>query len=992
MQSTLMEQKNFKVKRDSIMLIAQNFRKALISSLIMVVTLQSHCAIVIKGDSTVAGETFTQPIHSYLQGINNLLYVGAHTPGAKEYALALLDPYNNEFKPLAPAQVTLDSQTTGTNPLYDTQIDMLAFMSGRNDLSLNPIINKIAVVTHNDPTSIYLVDSSNNEVELLGLHNIHDAAEQESAGIVSIVGNSGEYIFAAVKGHDTHTFGEGNSGIAINALTIVKESQQSQEKTYFRQIPSHFVQPDHTIQVTASSLNNQSSYIRINNPAIQMLDNAVHLNWANNLKCLYTGLHINAQGAGTDGVMGIAVGSWLIVKVATPLPNTSDSSDNTENNTQENSKKQKVKITTSQSFILKGIAPASAFQPGVNNIIGSCGSDVTVSIHQTRTLVTSTALTYLVVLGGLGTADQTKQTVYALPVVRGNFENNGLLAKKDSVPETHYHEGMITIERAFTDPATKPDDLYTADDSTVQVGRGPMTEGEIVSIFAYNDAIYAVVYPNSGNKPGIFFSQALFDSFGRIKEWSTWKRAYTHTADYIFGAALSQQTGNITILTGSSPDTIHTVRRTTWQDKDTTLSAQLTDWQNNSFPTELNGIQGIFDIPAGTPGLRDISLLITAGNKRIALAQTSVENNGVQQPLLGESLAHNPETFDNGTIDHELAADTNAIAITSGALNEIGIIKAATITAYNNHGYLFVGGTDGLAVLVNNQGYSWDALIGLGNNLAGLTAGTSFKKIGSYSFIRKLICDETQGTLYVVSDSTLDRIDIQASNFITDDIHKTTLATQGQSPLALYDTINDAVVSRSLCILGTSNGLYQSDPSIDISTTNGAQIPWLKIPLGEGLCTARQIFCISYSGREQDLTSGQGGFFYVLDTNPGKKRAMVHRFTIERLENSQGYIVKNLPDFFVQEIPTYFVQFSGYRNWIYTNGALFFQERDRTTQYNPLFALLPAYVRSGFRFGGNREEIIPISVQGADIIQPIVALSSSGSWFLAQNNILSVNE
>ncbi len=83
-------------------------------------------------------------------------------------------------------------------------------------------------------------------------------------------------------------------------------------------------------------------------------------------------------------------------------------------------------------------------------------------------------------------------------------------------------------------------------------------------------------------------------------------------------------------------------------------------------------------MPLGTPGLLDISLLITTGNKRIALAQTSLEYNGVQQPLLGEALAHNPETFDNGTIDHEMAADTNAIAITSGPLDEIGIIKAAT--------------------------------------------------------------------------------------------------------------------------------------------------------------------------------------------------------------------------------------------------------------------------------------------------------------------------
>jgi hypothetical protein len=170
-------------------------------------------------------------------------------------------------------------------------------------------------------------------------------------------------------------------------------------------------------------------------------------------------------------------------------------------------------------------------------------------------------------------------------------------------------------------------------------------------------------------------------------------------------------------------------------------------------------------------------------------------------------------------------------------------------------------------------------------------------------------------------------------------------------------------------------------------------VTWQKIPLAEGLCTARQIFCVTYTGREQDLTSEHGGNIYVLDTNPGKNLAMVHRFTVTPTQNSQNpYIIEQFPDIFIKDIPTYFVQFAGYRNWIYTNGSLLFQERDRTIQHEPLCSLLPAYVKSGLHFGGNREEIIPVNVQGADIIQPIVALSSSGAWFLAQNNILSVND
>jgi hypothetical protein len=994
MQPTLMEQNKFKIKRDSIMFIAKNLRKALISSCVLVTVLQSYCAIVLQGDSTTAGQSFIQPISLYLQGADDLFYVAAHTPGAKNFSIAVVGPKEEKFTPLAEEHATVDSNTTVTNPLYDTQIDHLALMSGRNILSVNDqIINKITVVTHKEPSTVYLIDSlPSDTTKILSVRNIKDAAGQESKGIIQMVADNAAYLFAAVKGHESDTFGEGSSGIAILGYTAIKKENEAQEKTYFQQIPAHYITLDGSETIAATPLNNTSNSIRIDNSTIQICDNALHLNWTENLKCLYTALHINAQGTESDGGIAVVIGTWLNEKIETQNKNIKkDLSDDKGTNTKD---EPATKEAISHSFILKRLAYDSAFQTGVNNIIGTRGSNVTISIHQTRPLFTSTVLNYLVVLGGLGTAEQTRQTVYALPVVKTPTICNGMLAKKDAIPYTYYHENSLRIiDRCFIDPAINPGDLFTADDSEVQVGHGPMTEGAIISIMTYSDAVYAVVQPQVGNKPGIFYSQALFDSLGRIKEWTTWKRAYTHATDYIFGAALSQHTGNMTFIAGPSSNTIHTVKRAVWNNNDTTLSAQLAYWENSLFPTDINGIQGIFDMPLGTPGLLDISLLITTGNKRVALAQTSVEHNGVQQPLLGDALAHNPAIFDNGTIDHELAADTNAIAITSGALDEIGIIKAATITAYSNHGYLFVGGTNGLAVLINNQGYSWDALTGLGNNLAGLTAGSYFKKIGSYSFIRKLICDETQGLLYVVSDSTFDRIDIQASNFITSDIQKTTLATRGQSPLNAYDTINDAVVSRSLCILGTSNGLYQNGPSTDIRITEGTDIHWQKIPLAEGLCTARQIFCVTYTGREQDLTSEHGGNIYVLDTNPGKNLAMVHRFTITPTQNSQNpYIIEQFPDIFIKDIPTYFVQFAGYRNWIYTNGSLFFQERDRTIHHKPLCSLLPAYVKSGLRFGGNREEIIPVSVQGADIIQPIVALSSSGSWFLAQNNILSVNE
>ena len=75
------------------------------------------------------------------------------------------------------------------------------------------------------------------------------------------------------------------------------------------------------------------------------------------------------------------------------------------------------------------------------------------------------------------------------------------------------------------------------------------------------------------------------------------------------------------------------------------------------------------------------------------------------------------------------------------------------------------------------------------------------------------------------------------------------------------------------------------------------------------------------------------------------------------------YLIEEFPDFFIKDKPSYFVQFAGYRTWINTDGSLFFQERDKNRCEEPIFALLSSNVRSGLRFGGNKQEIVPINLQ-----------------------------
>ena len=951
------------------MFLTHMYRYKLIGALILQTSLLMHAAVGLQDKELSHTQTFTHSIKEHLMGINGQFYVASHEVGAENFAIAAAGRYSMEFSPLAPEKVMLDSTQSATNPLFNAQIEHIAIMQGINSASLTgEMFDRVAVVKTAEPTTLYLLDTIlSNRVDMLSARDIKDASGTKLAGsILDIASNNDTCIYAAVTDHDTNSFGQGNSGIAIVARGQVKEQEDKPASWHLAQMDAYQLTTSTAAVTRAARLNNESSVLHIGNSTVSILNNAVNLDYDTNLRCLYTALHINAQSLTHGGAQAIVIGEWFYETIKT----------------------KDDKTFARSTLILRNLTFPAAFSAGVNNIVGGVGDNVNVSIHQTRSLLTSTSLNYLVIFGGVGTAEQTKRFVYALPVVRRPDHFNGMLAKRTAVPGTASHR-----EQRFIEQATTAGDLFTADDKEVQVGNGPMTAGDIRSIMVYDDAVYAIVpVADQGRRPGIFHSQALFDNLGRIKEWTSWRRVAGNITDPIFGAALSQHTGNMTMITGNTADTLHTVKCTTWGTGDS--SKNLVEWLNVTFPATNGGIQGLYDIPVTTPGINNISLVIATGRKQVALAQTGIQIDDIMTPLGDTQLANNPISFTDGAI-HQIYDSTNAIAISGGALNEIQIIKATAITKINNAGYLFVGGTHGLAVLLNKQGCSWDAAIGLGNNFTGLVTGSTFKRIGSYKFIRKLICDDDNGLLYVISDSKFDRIDIAASDFSTGAINVTTLANLATLPLTNHDTILDAVVSRSLGIIATSSGLFRNGPQTDIRTaSNPAQVGWERISLPEGFSSVRQILSITQTGREQDLTTGVGGMFYVLSTNRGKHEAMVHRFTVntQSQDLDYEYLIQALPDSFIKDRPSYFVHFAGDRSWISTDGSLFFQERDKNNTEDPSLTLLAPHFRSGLRFGGNRQEIIPINLQSTCIMQPIVRSSASGSWLLARNNILSVNE
>src|SRR5581483_448628 len=106
-----------------------------------------------------------------------------------------------------------------------------------------------------------------------------------------------------------------------------------------------------------------------------------------------------------------------------------------------------------------------------------------------------------------------------------------------------------------------------------------------------------------------------------------------------------------------------------------------------------------------------------------------------------------------------------------------GPITATEIGRNDTDGWLFVGGSDGLAVLINPDGSGWNiAQEELGNQFDGLMPGMHFQMIGDYHFVKKLIYEDN--FLFVVTTDIIDRINLMNSDFSTNTLDVVTIATK----------------------------------------------------------------------------------------------------------------------------------------------------------------------------------------------------------------------
>jgi len=901
-----------------------------------------------------ATESFTFAVRDYGFAFDGgRLYVGAHPNPTTdvetgEYALSSFDRGGEKFIPLTVEQAKVNYNDTD-NPLYNQKISFLTMMG-----------NYPVVVPENDQQTIYyfsrVLAEKNEETDeitkrtvLLSVTGLKDANGDPNPQITNLASGS-SVIFAAVAPNGG-SFGDDGSGIAVilygKTKETIKDSKTGEDKEVTR---------DRLIYRGTTALDVNTPAVKIASTLNSLTVQDMH--WDGEFKRLYVGLDVTS-GLVAGGARAVVVGS----------------------------------LNANYVLSLSAITPDTVFV-GDDEIVGTGTSASSVTIHKVRTMYTSTWLPYLIVLGGNASSGDTQRQVFAVPLVnnRSQMSKIGTLADVTQDPFNKFltdDSGLTGLAgRFFNDAAQGNADIFIVNSEEAIVGAGE-TGADIVDMCVYRDAVYVLVDEgfNTGQvKQRILFSRPIFDEKGKNISWTGWRPVHA-TESKIIGFGFDSKDGSLmTIENENSGDAAaaQVVRRTQWGSGDETGLGDLVSVINARFPREDGGVHGWFGFFREEPALKDISLAITTGLKKVALVQTGgvVVEKG--------TFSNNLVSFDNGTIAQTPAATTRVLVVEGGQLDTVGPIEAAAL-GYESETKagstrLFVGGPGGLAALVNDDGSGVSGMLATGFD--GIVVDMAFKTIGNYKFVRKLVNDGD--FLYVLTDKKLDRIDLVGNDFTA-----VTLATVDQVT-GEGGTFLDIVVSAKLCVLATSKGIYRTGNGRDVSTAaSPADVGWTMVTVPDNDNKSVQKL-IPISRFNKDLK--EGGNLLVLSAHPGKNRATLNRFFVagDLNDDIDANTVKPLEDFYTQKngqsVFSYLLTYGTFRNIVSSDGFLHFSTQEKDFPNDPMFRILTSYVRPGRGAPMLIGEDAGASISCIRDIVQMGRATGAGNLFLASDSGLLVNE
>ena len=264
-----------------------------------------------------------------------------------------------------------------------------------------------------------------------------------------------------------------------------------------------------------------------------------------------------------------------------------------------------------------------------------------------------------------------------------------------------------------------------------------------------------------------------------------------------------------------------------------------------------------------------------------------------------------------------------------------------------------------------------------------------FHTVGNYSFVQKLIYDNN--FLYVITHSTVDRIDLTPTNFDFTNNNAVTIATAGINSITSTGGFLDGIFSQAFGILATTDGLIRVGNGKNVRTvTNEANANWTAITIPENAGPPTSLYAVTATNRAQDITRNSGGFFYVLSASVGLDQSRINRFAVQPLaatDTVNAQTVQAFDDLFVKNIPSFLLSFGEFRSNFATDGALYFATRNQNIVLPPIALLTPTFPapQVGVRNVGDLSQPVRINFQGGTEINAFERSQASGSWIIAGN-------
>ena len=469
--------------------------------------------------------------------------------------------------------------------------------------------------------------------------------------------------------------------------------------------------------------------------------------------------------------------------------------------------------------------------------------------------------------------------IFALPVVGTSATNTADVGKLAST------SGATTPLSSFSfsdygflvtqTPATAPDACY--DVKSLVGGYNLVTTGfSDMAMHIYGNTVYLVARTRASSpiRPdaGVFASNPLYDANGNFAGWSAWKQAFSDSYYNVLGGTKGNTIDNMYFnsLDGrvyytarnydvTTPDTptVNEIGMLNWglgDNQNTSGVSPFLDKINTDFVN--SGVWAAAAFPAiTTMGLGNCGLTVIASRDKVALVSTG----GLLTRCSG-SAAVDSRTVAPMDRPYSVSAfgstETASTALSNhyvyyDDIDGIGDVLCAEVARVSNanvygtatsdpeltsgfphtHGFIFVGGQNGIAVLRNADGTGFDASCGkkaqsaagdyMSNDLETLSTklgGMTFKKIpGINEAIHEMVA--SSGFLYAMGSKTVYRIRLHSyldTLFPTNDyksaasMFKDTMSVQTVDATETLDALTGSYSADYVGLNGTVNRTFKS--------------------------------------------------------------------------------------------------------------------------------------------------------------------------------------